>query len=164
MNDRALGEALSMPMAVGAVVANGPPILALPVPPLIRHSDELSCGAGAIGARRLSASRGPEAHPSSQRCQNRCWDSDGFFVGGGRLPDCGRTWAFSWGYVPCGTERRSRLAFGATPPQKCQTGHPGTHAEIVTVTYRTARQRLSVHTSHIQVPLSTRRPPPRSTG
>jgi hypothetical protein len=25
MNDRALGEALSMPMAVGAVVANGPP-------------------------------------------------------------------------------------------------------------------------------------------
>jgi hypothetical protein len=48
MNDRALGEALSMPMAVGAVVANGPPILALPVPPLIRHSDELSCGAGLL--------------------------------------------------------------------------------------------------------------------
>src|SRR6476659_8081410 len=60
---RTLGEPLSMPLSVGPVVANRQPILALAVPPVIRHSDESACGAGAIGAqrrpRRLSASRCP---------------------------------------------------------------------------------------------------------
>ena len=37
-----------MPLTLGPVAANRPPILALPVPPVIRHGDELSCGAGLL--------------------------------------------------------------------------------------------------------------------
>ena len=37
-----------MSLAVGPVVANRPPMLALAVPPAIRHSDELPCGAGLL--------------------------------------------------------------------------------------------------------------------
>jgi hypothetical protein len=45
---RTLGETLTMPLSVGPVVANRQPILALAVPPVIRHSDESACGAGSL--------------------------------------------------------------------------------------------------------------------